>query len=95
MTSAGTRPGSISPAAARSRICCCASTTCLTTAGHTVSQLPNANVTVNTVWEDTAKAGGSVVRVSASYPLDFVASPLIFGQNSLNLNVTARGTVAE
>lgn len=57
--------------------------------------LPDASVTVSTVWEDAAKTGGSVVRVSASYPVDFVASPLIFGQDSLNLNVTARGTVAE
>ncbi len=57
--------------------------------------LPNSDVTVSTVWEDAAKAGGSVVRVRASYPITFFASPLVFDGKTMALNVTARGTVAD
>ena len=57
--------------------------------------IPNSSLTVATVWEDPTKAGGSVVQVTASYPLTFFASPLVFGQRTMNMNVTARATVAE
>lgn len=57
--------------------------------------LPSNQVTVSTVWEDPTKSGGSVVRVSASYPIAFVASPLVFTSQGLNLTATARGTVAQ
>ncbi len=57
--------------------------------------IPNGDVTVATVWEDSAKSGGSVVRITASYPITFFASPLVFGQSSMNMNVTARATVAD
>lgn len=57
--------------------------------------LPASDVSVNTVWSDANKAGGSVVTVTASYPIAFVASPLIFGSNGLTLSASSRATVAD
>lgn len=57
--------------------------------------LPASDVTVDTVWSDADKAGGSVVTVTASYPIVFVASPLVFGSNGLTLTARSRATVAD
>lgn len=57
--------------------------------------LPSANVAVNTVWSDPNKKGGSVVTVSATYPISFIASPLVFGGNMLSLTARSRATVAD
>lgn len=57
--------------------------------------LPAADVTVNTVWDDPNKKGGSVVTVSASYPINFIAAPLVFGRSGLNLTARSRATVAD
>ncbi len=57
--------------------------------------LPSADVTVNTVWDDAEKKGGSVVTVSASYPINFFAGPLVFGSNGMNLTARSRATVAD
>ncbi len=57
--------------------------------------LPSSDVTVNTVWSDADKKGGSVVTVSASYPINFIASPLVFGRNGLSLTARSRATVAD
>ena len=57
--------------------------------------LPSNGVTVNTVWSDSNKKGGSIVTVSASYPISFIASPLVFGSNGLNLTARSRATVAD
>lgn len=57
--------------------------------------LPSNDLTVSTVWSDANKKGGSVVTVSASYPISFVASPLVFGSNGLSLTARSRATVAD
>jgi Flp pilus assembly protein TadG len=57
--------------------------------------LSSGSVAVNTVWSDPDKKGGSVVTVSASYPISFVASPLVFGSSGLNLTARSRATVAD
>ncbi len=57
--------------------------------------LPSNDVTVTTVWSDADKSGGSVVTVSASYPINFVASSLVFGTNSMRLTARSRATVAD
>lgn len=57
--------------------------------------LPANDVTVNTVWSDANKTGGSVVTVSASYPINFIASPLVFGGSGLSLTARSRATVAD
>jgi Flp pilus assembly protein TadG len=57
--------------------------------------LPSANVVVNTVWSDAEKKGGSIVTVSASYPISFIASPLVFGSNGMSLTARSRATVAD
>ena len=57
--------------------------------------LPSNELTVNTVWSDADKKGGSVVTVSASYPISFIASPLVFGSNGLSLTARSQATVAD
>jgi hypothetical protein len=57
--------------------------------------LPSGDITVNTVWSDANKKGGSVVTVSATYPISFIASPLVFGRNGLSLTASSRATVAD
>ena len=57
--------------------------------------LTPADVTVATTWADTTKAGSSVVEVRVSYPITLLAAPLVFGQSSMNLSYSARGTIAE
>ncbi len=57
--------------------------------------LPANDVTVNTVWADANKGGGSIVTVTASYPITFVAAPLVFGSNGINLTATSQATVAD
>lgn len=57
--------------------------------------LPSGDVTVNTVWADADKKGGSVVTVSATYPISFIASPLVFGSNGLSLTAKSQATVAD
>jgi Flp pilus assembly protein TadG len=57
--------------------------------------LPSADVTVNTVWSDADKKGGSLVTVSATYPLSFIASPLVFGSSGLTLTAKSQATVAD
>lgn len=57
--------------------------------------LPSNDVAVNTVWSDATKKGGSVVTVSATYPISFFASPLVFGSSDLSLTARSRATVAD
>ncbi|MDA0204900.1 MAG: TadE/TadG family type IV pilus assembly protein [Acidobacteria bacterium] len=57
--------------------------------------LPSGDLTVNTVWSDADKKGGSVVTVSATYPISFIASPLVFGANGLSLTARSQATVAD
>lgn len=57
--------------------------------------LPSGDVTVNTVWSDANKKGGSIVTVSATYPISFIASPLVFGSNGLSLTAKSQATVAD
>lgn len=57
--------------------------------------LPASSVSVTTTWSDTDKKGGSVVTVTASYPLQFAASSLIFGSNGLSLSASSQATVAD
>ena len=57
--------------------------------------LPSGEVIVDTVWSDAEKKGGSIVTVSASYPISFIASPLVFGGNGLSLTARSRATVAD
>lgn len=57
--------------------------------------LPASDVTVSTVWADGTKRGGSIVTVTASYPITFIAAPLVFGSNGIRLTATSRATVAD
>ena len=57
--------------------------------------LPSGEVIVDTVWSYAEKKGGSIVTVSASYPISFIASPLVFGGNGLSLTARSRATVAD
>jgi Flp pilus assembly protein TadG len=57
--------------------------------------LPSNDVAVNTVWSDANKKGGSVVTVSATYPINFFASPLVFGRNGMSLTARSQATVAD
>ena len=57
--------------------------------------LPSSDVAVNTVWSDADKKGGSIVTVAATYPISFVASPLVFSSSGLSLTARSRATVAD
>jgi len=57
--------------------------------------LEDSNVTVTPSYEDAGRSGGSTAAVAVSYPFNFIASPLIFDEDSLPLTATSRTTLAE